>query len=102
MQRPVFQLAEKFAQLHALNYTKHYVTGKLILRKCILFFEVFMSFVSYLFSAILFPLHLILYILFQWFALVYFVLFNITLFYYFFSFIFMQGLYNFNTIVTIQ
>jgi hypothetical protein len=27
VQRPVFQLAEKFAQTHALNYTKHYVTG---------------------------------------------------------------------------
>ena len=31
VQRPVFQLAEKFAQTHALNYTKHYVTGKMIL-----------------------------------------------------------------------
>lgn len=29
MQRPVFQLAEKFAQIHALNYTKHYVTAQI-------------------------------------------------------------------------
>ena len=29
LQRPVFQLAEKFAQTHALNYTKHYVTGQI-------------------------------------------------------------------------
>ncbi|XP_028409900.1 coiled-coil domain-containing protein 81-like [Dendronephthya gigantea] len=29
MQRPVFQLAEKFAQTHGLNYTKHYVTGQI-------------------------------------------------------------------------
>ncbi|CAB3978852.1 Hypothetical predicted protein [Paramuricea clavata] len=29
VQRPVFQLAEKFAQTHALNYTKHYVTGQI-------------------------------------------------------------------------
>lgn len=31
IQRPVFILSEKFAMTHALNYTKHHTTGKLII-----------------------------------------------------------------------
>jgi len=29
IQRPVFMLSEKFAQIHALNYTKHHTTGEI-------------------------------------------------------------------------
>lgn len=33
IQRPVFILSEKFAMTHALNYTKHHTTGKLIIKQ---------------------------------------------------------------------
>ena len=29
LQRPVFLISEKFAQTHALQYTKYHITGKL-------------------------------------------------------------------------
>lgn len=43
IQRPVFMLSEKFAMTHALNYTKHHTTGKLIISIAWIVFSFFVG-----------------------------------------------------------